>query len=253
MLLGEVMRVFISWAGEQSKQVANVLRRWLPTLLQSTRPFVSTWDIETGADWLAKLKEAFGQHAIIIVCGTKESIASPWVLFETGAISRSEKSRLITLLCNITEQDLVRHPLSSFQHMKIEKEAVHKLLLELNDREDEARVDPGVIEKTLDTFWPEFVSEINGVLAKGPETAEREITVKETLGEILRTVQSLARRPAFSKEVIKEIANEVSLIQAVRLAESFRSQRLSDTGSLSPFYPQGLGLIGRPLGEPTDE
>jgi hypothetical protein len=44
------MQIFVSWSGENSKQIATVLERWLPRILQNLTVFVST-GLPRGALW----------------------------------------------------------------------------------------------------------------------------------------------------------------------------------------------------------
>jgi hypothetical protein len=39
------MKVFISWSGEQSKEIAEAFRNWLPGVLQAEKPYFSPDDI----------------------------------------------------------------------------------------------------------------------------------------------------------------------------------------------------------------
>jgi hypothetical protein len=49
------MKVFISWSGETSRRIAEVIRDQLPNALQFVRPFFSHEDIDKGARWEPEL------------------------------------------------------------------------------------------------------------------------------------------------------------------------------------------------------
>ena len=40
------MKVFVSWSGELSKEIAEVLKKWIPCIIQSVEVFYSPEDIE---------------------------------------------------------------------------------------------------------------------------------------------------------------------------------------------------------------
>lgn len=45
------MKVFVSWSGELSCQIAEVLKKWIPCIIQSVDVFFSPEDIEKGDNW----------------------------------------------------------------------------------------------------------------------------------------------------------------------------------------------------------
>jgi hypothetical protein len=45
------MNVFISWSGERSKKVAELLDNWLQCVLQSVKPWMSSRGIDRGGHY----------------------------------------------------------------------------------------------------------------------------------------------------------------------------------------------------------
>lgn len=52
------MKLFISWSGDTSHELALALRDWLPDVLQSIEPWVSSEDISKGSFWLPEINNA---------------------------------------------------------------------------------------------------------------------------------------------------------------------------------------------------
>src|SRR6476659_1756710 len=83
------MKVFLSWSGEKSRAAASLLKSWLPSVLQALEePWMSSADIEGGANWSSSIGTELTNTDFGIVCVTQENQDRPWLNFEAGAISK---------------------------------------------------------------------------------------------------------------------------------------------------------------------
>ncbi len=85
-------KVFISWSGELSNKLAEAVRQWLPGVLQFVKPYFTPSDIEKGARWGSDILTELDSSDIGIICLTKENLEKPWILFESGALSKTLKN-----------------------------------------------------------------------------------------------------------------------------------------------------------------
>src|SRR5690242_7258113 len=110
------MKVFLSWSGNTSKQIALALRRWLPYILQSVEPFMSSGDISKGDTWNDVLTHELSNSEFGLICVTPYNISHPWLLFEAGAMSRHiGKKKVAPVLYGVPPSILDHGPLSQFQ------------------------------------------------------------------------------------------------------------------------------------------
>jgi class 3 adenylate cyclase len=143
------MKVFISWSGSRSGEVANALARWLPSVLPATDPWVSS-DIPAGGNWYAEISQRLGQAHTGILCVTEENMNSPWLLFEAGALSRA--GRLVVYLVDL-DATQIAGPLAQLQATKADKRGTWELVTTVNKATED-----GVIEQALrgnfEQSWP---------------------------------------------------------------------------------------------------
>src|SRR5688572_18638179 len=110
------MKVFISWSGERSKAVAVALREWLPDVIQSVHPWLSSEDIDAGLRWNDEVTRELSQTRFGIICLTAENQTAPWILFEAGALAKTiEKTHVVPYLIGLEPTDVQRGPLAQFQ------------------------------------------------------------------------------------------------------------------------------------------
>jgi TIR domain len=106
------MKVFISWSGERSKQVALALRAWLPQVVKVVQPYMSDRDNHAGMRWADKLSDELEAANFGIVCVTPENLNSRWLNFEAGAISKAvDKARVAPVLYGLSNPSELPPPL----------------------------------------------------------------------------------------------------------------------------------------------
>ena len=128
------MKVFISWSGVTSHNVAMVLRDYFPIVIQSIEPYVSSEDIDKGARWNNEISKELEQCQFGILCITKDNREAPWLLFEAGALAKNiDISRVTPFLFGVEDEDLPP-PLRQFQTTKYIEGDVKKMIHSLKSR-----------------------------------------------------------------------------------------------------------------------
>lgn len=195
------MKVFLSWSGHTSHQVALVLRDWLPSVIQSIKPYVSSEDIDKGARWSTDIAKELEDSTFGLLCVTKENLEAPWLLFEAGALSKMmEKSAVCPFIFDLKRAE-IRGPILQFQSTIFEKEDVKKLILSLNKACGEVSLKEDLLLKAFDVWWPKLESDLKTIDIEVLEAASdvpkkdlREEMLEEIL-ELSRTNQKILRSP----------------------------------------------------------
>jgi len=198
------MKVFLSWSGNKSHKVAIVFRDWLPSVIQTIDPYVSSEDIDKGARWSTDIAKELEDSTFGILCVTKDNIDAPWLIFEAGALSKTmDKSFVSPFLFNIKRSE-VDGPILQFQSTIFQKEDIKKLLGTINKASDTDRLTEERLNKAFEVWYPTLEEELKKLSNK--EDSEEKPTKKtetnnlanEILEEILdltRSNQKLLRNP----------------------------------------------------------
>jgi len=186
------MKVFISWSGLRSKELANSLRDWLPMILHYVEPFVSDKDIAAGDRWAQTIAGELENSNFGIICITPENIDSEWILFESGALSKSMlDGKVIPLLFGLELSDL-SGPLSQFQAQKVEETGIMDVIKAINNVA-ENKADEKIIDRSVPALWPELESALDKISKKKP-TEKHKRPEREILEELVTGVRSLNSR-----------------------------------------------------------
>lgn len=158
-------KVFISWSGDLSRQLAEAVRNWLPGVLQYVKPYFTPDDIEKGTKWSTEIIGELEGSEVGIICLTKENLNNPWILFEAGALSKNfGKSKVCTLLFGIDSSDLTG-PLTGFQDTKFNKVDFKKLIESVNKEGGDSKLDVKVLDQVFDMWWDKLEETVNGILS----------------------------------------------------------------------------------------
>lgn len=203
------MKVFISWSGKQSKKLGEILRDWLPGVLQAVKPYFTPSDIEKGTRWANEIAKELEASQIGVLCITRENFHSDWVLFEAGALSKSlEKTYVCPILFGLADTDL-SGPLKQFQATEFNKTDFHKLMNVINSRIEDHKLPQKTLTAVFDKWWPDLESKVKEILESEEDSNEPIRTDRDILEEILRNSRSAAIHSAkpsrISTKAIKEL------------------------------------------------
>lgn len=189
------MKVFLSWSGQRSKEVANLLSDWLCCVIQASRPWISTRDLDRGSLWFGEINDQLKDTTVGIICLTQENKNRPWILFESGALAKGlSTSRVCTLLVDLEPKD-IEDPLAQFNHTFPTQESVLGLVKTLNSTLGSNGLDNRILEQVFFTYWPQFEERFRGVLANTEAQPPSKPRPKEdVLGEILENTRILNSR-----------------------------------------------------------
>jgi hypothetical protein len=188
------MEVFISWSGDTSKALAEVLRRWLPGVIQTVKPYYSPDDIAKGSRWSAEIAQELDASRIGLLCITRENLSAPWILFEAGALSKNlGQSRVCPILFGIDPSN-IQGPLVQFQAAQFDKAEMKRVVTMINSECGDAALEPDVLSDVFEMWWPQLAKAVEQELNKASESGSAAIrSERDLLEEILETTRALAK------------------------------------------------------------
>lgn len=210
------MKVFLSWSGQRSKEVANLLSDWLCCVIQAARPWVSTRDLDRGSLWFGEINDQLKDTTVGIICLTQENKGRPWILFEAGALAKGlSTSRVCTLLVDLEPKD-IEDPLAQFNHTFPNRESVLGLVKTLNNSLAVNALDNRILDQVFETYWPQFEAKF---------------------AEILKTTdQAVATKPRPKEDVMVEILENTRMLNSrIRRLEYDQEQSRREYQILPPM------------------
>ena len=179
------MRVFIIWSGDKCKAMAEALHDWLPDVIQTCKPWISSKDIGPGKRWNAEIAKQLDKTDFGIICLTQENLHEPWIHFEAGALAkRIDEARVCPYLLDLKTTD-IKGPLESF-HAKIagSKDDIKDIVQEIYNASGEHDLTPDRLNRAFERNWDRL---------------------NETLKNIQESTQTVNEPHRGSEDIIEEV------------------------------------------------
>jgi hypothetical protein len=185
------MKVFISWSGETSKAIAEILRDWLPSVIQAVKPYYSPDDITKGSRWSTEIAKELEECKVGLLCLTPDNLEAPWLMFEAGALSKSLTSaRVCPLLFGIEPSD-IKGPLVQFQAAPFTKEEMKKAVKMMNQELGAAALAGDVVDDVFEMWWPRIDEGVKKILSTVQTPGKQKVrSERDILDEILERVRA---------------------------------------------------------------
>ena len=197
------MEVFISWSGGRSEKVAEALRDWLPSVIQSVKPFMSASDIDKGARWSEDIARHLQDAQFGLICLTQENLKAPWLLFEAGALSKSiENSRVVPFLYEVSSAQL-EGPLAQFQASVADKNSTLELVRTINGALEGDALELARLENAFEIWWPQLEKALENI-PKATKEAPPSRTDSDILKEVLQLTRQMSRQRIPDFEIEQE-------------------------------------------------
>ena len=231
------MKVFISWSGDPSREIALKIYEWLPAVIQSVTPYMSSESIDKGARWATSIASELEGSSIGLVILTPDNITAPWILFESGALAKVVgESKLAPILCGLKPSD-VGTPLSQFQVTAFDKFDMLRLLKSINSSLDTTALPESRLERAHNAHWPGLQSEVDPIIesinAKNHTAREKnpdkESSILEEILVLLRQQSQVILNPErlFPPGLLESTFDNVTTLYTSRLRHYDRQIKAS--------------------------
>lgn len=240
----ENLKLLISWSQPSSKQLALVLKRLLPCVIQRLDPWMSDADIGKGNVWSDELLKSLKDAQGTIICVTPDNLQSQWLHFEAGValgnVSTLDKTRVCPYVHGVSKTD-VTGPLSIFQMATSSRDETFELIQTINGWLDDYKLDDHRLQKSFDAVWDEWDEAITSIEFHTSE-AEVKRSEESMTAEILDTVRDVKRNQERVKTI--RLGPRNPIIQPVGGDQTFGDLLRHKVITEKPTFKRILGSCG---------
>lgn len=209
------MKVFLSWSGSYTNNIAECFHRWIPCVIQSIETFISSGEIRAGERWQNRINTALQDIDFGVIFVTEANKEKPWIMFEAGALAKNlGTSRVAPVLCGANEIDFAGNPLLQFQYVKLDRDGVYSLMNSLRENlsDNDKKIDDSGFERIFEVWWPSLEEELSYISdeekttqpKKGADTTSARLDrIEGAISELIKMNRAkptyLGRTPSSSK------------------------------------------------------
>jgi len=155
------------------------------------QPYYTPDDIEKGARWSGEIRGQLEATDFGVIFLTPENLNAPWILFEAGALSKLDKSKVAPILLGVEPAE-VSGPLGQLQLTRFTREDCFKLIASINRSLDDIGLAPGVLETVFNRrAWPELEARVESAMNALPSQPAPKRSEREMIEEILERVRAI--------------------------------------------------------------
>lgn len=219
------MKVFLSWSGEESKQLAAIFKDWLPNVIQSVEPYMSLNDILLGERWIKSVESELAKSSFGLVFVTPENINSPWINFEAGALTKTYNSKVVPLIYNSDITILENGPLNQFQSAQsINKESILELLKSIVKSDEKSTLNEKRLDKAFLIWWPDLEKKVSSIK---PELKKSEHNPSQS--EMLKAVVIKLNQQEKDLRFLKDAkSNKLQISERISIGKMVELKKLQE-------------------------
>jgi hypothetical protein len=155
--------IFVSWSGARSEAVAKILCSWLPKVLHTTDPWMSS-TMDVGVTWFQEIGARLSSTTFGILCLTPENWQAPWLNFEAGAIGRTlQGGRVCPYLAGGLQIAQMSGPLVNYNARAANRDGTYDLVATINAALGDMRVRDDVLSHSFETAWGTLDAQLQAI------------------------------------------------------------------------------------------
>jgi len=187
------MKVFISWSGEHSQSVAEMLRRWIPALIPSVTPWMSEIDLEAGKEWALYLHKALEEADFGIICATNSIYnASSWMIYEFARLT-GKNIAVCPYSIDLEPTRIAGSPLAQYQAKRADKTGTRELIFAINATLKENAISERRLRRAFEQQWPRLRRKLKKPFQKQTEPKIQMLS-EDMIKNIVGTFDEFAKK-----------------------------------------------------------